>query len=43
MLLQAFGTPHGNDGEWDLVARQIERLGGTRQVFDAMNASILSR
>lgn len=39
VILQAFGTPHGNDGAWDLVAQQIERLGGTRQVFDAMNTS----
>ena len=38
VILQAFGTPHGNDGPWDQVAKQIERLGGTRQVFNAMNA-----
>src|SRR6201999_1617191 len=38
VMLQAFGAPHGNDGPWDQVAQQIELLGGTRQVFDAMNA-----
>ncbi len=38
VFLQAFGAPHGNDGPWDQVAQQVERLGGTRQVFDAMNA-----
>jgi hypothetical protein len=39
VFLQAFGAPHGNDAAWDLVARLVERLGGTRQVFDAMNAA----
>ncbi len=38
VMLQAFGAPHGNDGPWDEVAKDIERLGGTRQVFDALNA-----
>ncbi len=37
VIVQAFGTPHGSDDVWDQAARQIERLGGTRQVFDAMN------
>jgi hypothetical protein len=39
VILQAFGAPHGNDGPWDQVAQQVERLGGTRQVFDAMNTT----
>jgi hypothetical protein len=39
VILQGFGAPNGNDGPWDDVAKGIERLGGTRQVFDAMNAS----
>ncbi len=26
------------DGPWDEAAKAIERLGGTRQVFNAMNA-----
>ena len=38
VILQAFGAPHGNDALWELVARMVERLGGTRQVFNAMNA-----
>lgn len=39
VMLQAFGAPHGNDGPWDQVAQHVERLGGTRQVFDAMNTT----
>jgi hypothetical protein len=39
VILQAYGTPHGNDAPWDEAAKQIQRLGGTRQVFDAMNAT----
>ncbi len=38
VILQAFGAPHGNDAPWDSVAKEMERLGGTRQVFNAMNA-----
>ncbi len=38
VILQAFGAPHGNDINWDNAAKQIERLGGTRQVFNALNA-----
>jgi hypothetical protein len=38
VILQAFGAPHGNDNLWDQAAKQIELLGGTRQVFEAMNA-----
>jgi hypothetical protein len=40
VFLQAFGAPHGNDNAWDQAAQQIERLGGTREVFDAMNAVV---
>ena len=38
VILQAFGAPHGNNANWDQVAKEIERLGGTREVFDALNA-----
>ena len=39
VMLQAFGAPHGDDGPWDDVAKAIQSLGGTRQVFDALNAA----
>ncbi len=39
VFLQAFGAPHGNDDAWDQAAQQVERLGGTRQVFNAINAA----
>jgi hypothetical protein len=39
VFLQAFGAPHGNDAPWGKAAQEIERLGGTRQVFNAMNAT----
>jgi hypothetical protein len=38
VFLQAFGAPHGDDPDWDAAAQQVERLGGTRQIFNAMNA-----
>ncbi len=38
VMLQAFGAPHGTDRPWGEAAKAIARLGGTRQVFDAMNA-----
>ena len=38
VILQAFGAPHGEDGLWDDAAKAIERFGGAREVFDALNA-----
>ncbi len=38
VFLQAFGTPHGADAPWGQAAKQIELLGGTEQVFAALNA-----
>ncbi len=38
VILQAFGAPHGADRPWGEAAKAIERLGGTLQVFNAMNA-----
>jgi hypothetical protein len=38
VILQAFGAPHGADRPWGEAAKAIARLGGTLQVFNAMNA-----
>jgi PKD repeat protein len=37
VLLQAFGKPKGTSKGWGQAAQAIERLGGTRQVFDWLN------
>jgi hypothetical protein len=37
VLLQAFGTPKGTSKGWGAAAQAIEKLGGTRQVFDWLN------
>ncbi len=37
VILQSYGEPTGYSGEWDRAALAIEKLGGTRQVFDDLN------
>ena len=39
MILQSFGTPHGSGQVWDDLAKEVQRLGGNRQVFEAMNTT----
>ena len=37
VLMQAFGKPKGTSKGWGQAGQAIERLGGTRQVFDQLN------
>ena len=37
VILQSYGQPTGSTGEWDRAALAIEKLGGTRQVFNDLN------
>ncbi len=39
VVLQAWGTPRGKSAAWDAAAKAVERLGGTRQVFLALNTN----
>jgi hypothetical protein len=37
VILQSYGKPSGSSPDWDRAARAIQKLGGTRQVFDDLN------
>jgi hypothetical protein len=37
VILQSYGKPTGYSADWDRAALAIQKLGGTRQVFDDLN------
>jgi hypothetical protein len=39
VILQSYGAPAAYSADWDRAATAIQKLGGTRQVFNALNQS----
>lgn len=37
VILQSWGKPKGSSADWDRAALAIEKMGGTRQLFDDLN------
>jgi hypothetical protein len=37
VILQSYGVPNAATNDWDRAARAIQKLGGTRQVFNDLN------